>query len=390
MKEKQPYNGWRLPLLLLVMTLLLAAALFSADTVKAQEDTPETPSTNSTSNAECLSCHAQATNPVELPNGELLFIQIDVGAFGDSTHGRNQVSCVTCHSDITGFPHPEVEAQTLQEFQKKFISTCAACHAEQANQAQDSIHGQLLAQGSEIAPTCIDCHDPHTQPFVDEVSKTEFAKICATCHNSIYEEYAQSVHGKAMIEDGNDDVPGCIDCHGVHTMIDPRTAEFRNSSVEMCANCHTDEEIMSKYGISTQVLSTYVADFHGTTTILFEKTEPGQKTNAAVCYDCHGIHDILSVDDPEKGLSVKENMLKSCQKCHPDATINFPTSWLSHYIPDKDKYPLVYYVNLFYKILIPSVLAAMGVFVLSDIFARITGKAKKKPKIETNNTEGKE
>jgi len=126
---------------------------------------------------------------------------------------------------------------------------------------------------------------------------------------------------------------------------------------------------MAKYGISTDVLDTYVADFHGTTVQIFEKQSPDAETNKPVCYDCHGIHDIAASDDPEKGLKVKENLLVTCQKCHPDARDNFPTSWLSHYIPSPDKYPLVYYVNLFYLLLIPVVLGGMALLVSMD-FAR--------------------
>jgi hypothetical protein len=43
---------------------------------------------------------------------------------------------------------------------------------------------------------------------------------------------------------------------------------------------------------------------------------------------------------------------------------------MSHYEPSADTYPIVYYVNLFYKILIPSVLGGMGLFVLTDIYRR--------------------
>jgi hypothetical protein len=165
-------------------------------------------------------------------------------------------------------------------------------------------------------------------------------------------------------------------------MSDPRTAEFRNSSIAMCAECHTNATIMDKYGISTNVLTSYVADFHGTTVTIFEKTEPGQITNKAVCYDCHGVHNIQKVDDPEKGISVKENMLIACQKCHPDATTNFPASWLSHYSPDKEKYPLVYYVTLFYNIMIPTVLGGMAIFILSDIYMRLRKKTVKPAVVE--------
>jgi hypothetical protein len=136
---------------------------------------------------------------------------------------------------------------------------------------------------------------------------------------------------------------------------------------------------MDKYGISTNVLSTYLADFHGTTVTLFQVTEPDQQTNKPVCYDCHGIHDIKAVDDPEKGLHVKQNLLIKCQGCHPGATPDFPDSWLSHYEPSQDKNPLVYWVNVFYWFLIPGVIGAMLIFVAADggrrIFNRFKGGA---------------
>jgi hypothetical protein len=90
----------------------------------------------------------------------------------------------------------------------------------------------------------------------------------------------------------------------------------------------------------------------------------------AVCFDCHGIHDIVKIDDPVAGLRIQENLLVRCKVCHPDATTNFPTAWLSHYSPSPDKFPMVYYVDLFYKILIPAVLGGMGILVVMD-FARL-------------------
>ncbi len=122
---------------------------------------------------------------------------------------------------------------------------------------------------------------------------------------------------------------------------------------------------MDRYGISTDVFESYVADFHGTTVILFEELAPDQETNKPVCIDCHGVHDMKSVDDPESTV-IKENLLGTCQKCHPDATTNFPDSWLSHYRPSPEHSPVVYYVNLFYQILIPGVIGSMALFVVFD------------------------
>ncbi len=387
MKRSLLFANWRKPGLLLVFLFSIGFFFMAFEPIKVQAETLQSPNqqTGGIPNAECLACHAQATEPVFLQSGEPLFLRIDVPMFGNSVHGRNSVTCVTCHSNITGFPHPDVTTPTIHDYRLGYVGVCAACHAEEVNATQDSIHGMLLQEGNQFAPSCADCHDPHTQPLVEEVDKSEFAQVCAQCHNGIYEEYAQSVHGEALLE-GNEDVPGCVDCHGVHSISDPTTAEFRNSSVYMCADCHTDETKMAKYELSTNVLTSYVADFHGTTVSLFEKTEPGQKSNTAVCYDCHGIHNILSVDDPQKGLAVKENMLAACQNCHPDATTNFPSSWLSHYMPDKNTYPLVYYVDLFYRILIPTVLGGMAIFIAADVYRRIRFARRKLVPVEAIST----
>jgi hypothetical protein len=218
--------------------------------------------------------------------------------------------------------------------------------------------------------------DPASGMTLEE-ARVKIPITCAKCHNAIYEIYKDSVHGDALLAHGNTDTPTCIDCHSVHNISDPTTSEFRLRSPEMCANCHTNQTLMDKYGLSTDVLTSYVADFHGTTVTIFEKTEPDQITNKPVCYDCHGIHDIAATDDPGKGIHIKQNMLKVCQKCHPDATTNFPDSWMSHYSAKPDKAPLVFYINAFYYyFLIPVVLGGMAFFVLTDIIRKLINRRK--------------
>ena len=134
---------------------------------------------------------------------------------------------------------------------------------------------------------------------------------------------------------------------------------------------------MGKYGISTNVLNTYVADFHGTTVTLFEQVSPNTPTNKPVCTDCHGVHDISKVDNPVTGIAIKQNLLAKCQRCHPDVTTaSFTDAWMSHYVASPDKFPLVYYVNLFYKIFIPLVIGGMLIFVVADFIGR-TVRARK-------------
>jgi formate-dependent nitrite reductase cytochrome c552 subunit len=243
----------------------------------------------------------------------------------------------------------------------------------------DSVHQRAFAAGNKNAAVCTDCHNPHTQNRLTDkntghllaTARVAIPQTCAKCHSTIYETYRQSVHGAALTQEGNPDVPTCIDCHGVHNIGDPSSNSFRNSTPYLCAKCHTDETLMQKYGISTNVLSTYVADFHGTTVKMFEESYPDQPTNKPVCTDCHGVHDILRPNDPNAGIAFKKNLLVKCQQCHPDATTTtFTDAWLGHYEPSPQVFPLVFFVNLFYKIFIPLVLGGMILFVLTDIYRR--------------------
>jgi hypothetical protein len=77
------------------------------------------------------------------------------------------------------------------------------------------------------------------------------------------------------------------------------------------------------------------------------------------------------VDHPDAGIAYKKNLLGKCQQCHPDATTaSFTDSWLAHYEPSPQVFPLVFFVNLFYKIFIPAVLGGMILFVLTDVYRR--------------------
>lgn len=75
---------------------------------------------------------------------------------------------------------------------------------------------------------------------------------------------------------------------------------------------------------------------------------------------------------------MQENLLTRCQVCHPDATSNFPTAWMSHYIPSPSHFPAVYYVNLFYTLFIPAVLGFMVVMVGLDVGHSVYVKSRRK------------
>ncbi len=317
----------------------------------------------------CLSCHGNPELEIILPNGEVQPLYIDGAVFETSVHGQQGMRCTACHTNISGYPHPPMYVQSRRDYALNLYTACAGCHSEQYEAALDSMHAQALAAGNINAAICTDCHGAHDVSSPHE-PRAKISWTCGKCHSVIFNEYKDSVHGAALLEENNPDVPTCVDCHGVHNIENPLTAAFRIKSPKMCGHCHADEELMAKYGISTDVFTTYVADFHGTTITLFERESPDQPSNKAVCFDCHGVHDIKSVDDPEARV-VKENLLETCRQCHPDADANFPTAWTSHYQPNPEQYALVYYVNLFYRIFIPTVIGFCVAFILLDMARRI-------------------
>jgi hypothetical protein len=367
----------------LSVTLAVTALMWIAP--RAEAGPGAAPANAGVSNDYCLECHGRPDQVRTLPSGESLYLTIDPQLYADSAHGAGGYACVQCHTDITTYPHPESKAQDRRDVTLQMYPACQQCHSGNYERAQDSVHQAALDKalqgepgGNRNAAVCSDCHNPHTQRRLTDRSSgrllssahVQIPQTCARCHSAIYDQYKQSVHGQALLDFINPDVPTCVDCHGVHNIGDPTTAEFRLNSPQLCARCHTDPAIMGKYDISTDVLNTYLADFHGTTWTLFQKQSPDQITNKPVCIDCHGVHNIARPDDPQRGLEIKENVLEACRQCHPDATTNFPEAWLSHYAPSPEKNPLVYYVNVFYQIFIPTVIGGMLVFVVSDIARR--------------------
>jgi predicted CXXCH cytochrome family protein len=319
----------------------------------------------------CLSCHSQPGLTLTFQNGDVLPLTIDAETFNTSVHGQGNpwqpLDCTDCHGKYI-YPHEGFVAGSEREYHLNRYTFCGKCHERNYALSLDGVHGEAIVNGQREAAVCTDCHGAHDTPKPNE-PRERISHTCEQCHSTIFAKYSESVHGEALLIDSNLDVPTCIECHGVHDINDPTTALARQRSPELCAGCHADVALMSKYDISTDVFETYVADFHGTTVTLFESDDPNVETNKAVCYDCHGVHDIRPVDDPDTGI--KANLLERCQECHPNANENFSNAWTSHFRPSLEHNPLVYLVEQFYIIIIPVTVAFLGFLVATDIFRRV-------------------
>ncbi len=363
----------RSSLLILGIILMLLGVMVGVATAQEQGGDTPAPTPDPASDAYCLLCHSEPDQVWQLPSGESLSVTIDPTVLAHSVHGESNpdgaLACADCHPNFR-YPHPVSLSQTVREFQIERYAVCRNCHEEQYMRAQDSVHGEFLREGRLEAATCVDCHGGHDIQTPDE-PRQRISLTCGRCHGAIFEEFRTSIHGAALLDENNPDVPTCIDCHGVHNIQNPTTTAFRTGSPELCATCHADDALMDSYGISTQVFDSYVAEFHGSTIVLFDHESPDVVTNKAVCFDCHGVHNIQPVSDEVGVSSIRENLLATCRQCHPDASADFSAAWIGHYPATAETHPVLYFLKNLYTLLIPIALGIVSILIVSDVIRRV-------------------
>lgn len=308
--------------------------------------------------AACLGCHAKEKE-MQFANGEALSIRVNPGEIMNSPH--KSLGCSDCHFGFSPQEHPRKRFRSAREYRISSAEMCRRCHYDKYSKVSEGIHHAMLSVGRLDTPNCVDCHGGHTVVSLGK-NRLGVVKKCQSCHGKVYEAYAQSVHGRALFNEDNRDVPICIDCHSSHNIADPAQAEFHNYIPDTCSTCHSNAALMGKYGLTTDVVKTYLSDFHGVTLSLYRKQpdkryrQPNQAI--AVCTDCHGTHDIARASGADT-QALKSRLLKRCQSCHAGATENFPDAWLSHYRPSLTVAPLVFVSEKFYALLLPLVILGL-------------------------------
>ena len=337
------------------------------------------------SDRDCMTCHDKAVEAT----GRVLQA-VDPAVMAGSTHAT--VRCAQCHTGADAALHRPCEP---------IVGTvdCSICHAEEVEQHQRSIHGQLVERGDPDAPVCLDCHAGHgTQSRSDPASPTfsqNIPNLCGRCHQdgeaaaarhhstqeNVVDNYAMSIHGKGLLESGLTVTATCVDCHGSHSPLpasDPESSvnpanipatcgkchhgiqeQFEASihsrlvtdtaeDLPVCSSCHsahsisrTDEgafklEILQTCGkCHEDVAETYFQTYHGKVSQLGSEV-------AAKCHDCHGAHDVLPPTDPNSHLS-RDNIVETCAKCHEGSHRRF-AGYLTHATHhDPKKYPALFY-----------------------------------------------
>lgn len=315
----------------------------------------------------CLGCHRHGLS-MKVKSGEQVSLKVDTEALQASVH--SMLSCVDCHFGFSTSEHPKRNFKSSRDFSIAHADACRRCHFDKYTKTLESMHYTVLSRGNLKAPVCTDCHGSHSVARA-RADRLRSAKRCERCHGEIYNKYVSSVHGSALVNEQNADVPICVDCHTAHTIEDARTLDYREKVPDICGRCHANEDLMNKYGLYTGVVNSYLQDFHGITLKLYRQQKEGpaaqKRRSIATCIDCHGVHDITKTTGPGTNI-VKARLVKQCQRCHPGATEEFPDAWLSHYEPSLRNAPLVFLINLGYKIFIPFMLIGLILQILLHVW----------------------
>ena len=354
------------------LTLLLAAGTLSA----ASKKDPPKPTVD-----ECLACHSDATLSHEV-NGKTVSLHVDPQAFKDSIHG-SMFTCVDCHTDVKSAAHDtppqhitcatchaDEQAAYERSFHAKAVkdgnskaatcvdchgsphellpasdpksrvhhanipATCGACHSQKFTMDgsglsvqtvasyQQSVHGHAVANGSDKAAVCTDCHGTHeildAKNSKSPIFKFNVPLTCGKCHDQISKEFQQSIHGQAIAR-ANWQAPVCTDCHGIHSIkahTDPNSpVSAQNVAQLTCARCHEGVRLSQEFGIEGRRATTYLASYHGLASRLGSQV-------VANCASCHGTHSIFPSSDPRSTIH-PSNLARTCGQCHPGVTEKF-------------------------------------------------------------------
>jgi hypothetical protein len=298
---------------------------------------------------------------------------LDPLSYADSVHGRAYLErgvrevakCWDCHGkhNIRAADDPESSVN-----RKNIPLMCSACHEDMAvvikyhihserpyQEYMKSVHGKALFEKGLVryAAVCTDCHGVHDIKGVGEPHlMAKQPETCGRCHELIFDEYSESIHGRAA-KAGIVDSPLCVDCHGEHGIVSPQepgAPTSKENIPDTCSTCHARPEIMKKYGIPEDRITTFINSLHGIAVGFGYKA-------AANCSSCHGVHDIRPASDPLSKVN-PANLRQTCGQpdCHPNMPEKIASAKI-HIGPEERNPPVLFYVQRVLLILVIVLLA---------------------------------
>ncbi len=276
------------PLLALLLLVLAAPAAHAKD-----------------DNETCFECHKDKDFFGER-NGQKVSLTVDPAAYAASVHAG--VGCTDCHEDLSGVS----DFSTPHKAPVERVD-CAKCHDKEGAAHAASLHGQALAKGDKMAPTCSDCHGHHDilgpKNPASRTNHMNIPLLCGTCHHEgspvsrthaipqdrILENYSEGMHGAGLFKKGLSVTAVCTSCHTAHDIrphTDPKSSINHANVVATCTQCHVQIERVHRKVIEGKLW----------------ESEPNK---IPVCVDCHQPHKVRRVDYPTRVAS-KDCLTSEC------------------------------------------------------------------------------
>jgi hypothetical protein len=177
----------------------------------AQESEERAPRWDS---AGCLTCHDESAETLTFPSGEEISIEVDGDGYLATPHAEIGVQCVHCHTSIIRVPHEPITVPDAASFSASLSTSCSQCHWRQYTIALDQAHALLPSESRNEAPTCVDCHDPHTAQAV-AIEHPTMQAACDECHSGPLEDDVAAVHVFNPIATERADPPPLILFYGL-------------------------------------------------------------------------------------------------------------------------------------------------------------------------------
>ena len=229
---------------------------------------------------------------------------------------------VTADDPKSPVNHANIPATCGQCHGQKFLMEQNGESAQPFISYQSSVHGRAVENGSKKAAVCTDCHGTHeilaaTDPR-SPINNFKVASTCGKCHAVAANTFNASIHGQALAR-GNGLAPTCTDCHGIHSIkahTDPTApVAEQNVSRDICARCHEGVRLSQEFGVPSGRVTSYFDSYHGLAT-------EGGSVVAANCSSCHGVHNILPSSDSRSTVN-PANLDATCGQCHKGVTQKF-------------------------------------------------------------------
>lgn len=269
------------------------------------------------------------------------------------------IDCIDCHEGIEQIPHEKIKKVdcTIECHLDEPSSNERFSHKPVADLLKKSAHSKVKKNGvkkkyQDDYPDCSDCHE---QPLYrtlagmssshKSISERSIAR-CKGCHDK--ENYAEKyfLHVASRLQRQSNPI----------------------DRIETCAVCHGDKDLIERHDMD-DVVSSYKETFHYKMLRLGSEKTPD-------CIDCHVLsaangHLIPSMKDKDSPTH-KDNVGQTCQQsdCHENASEKL-AGFQTHVTYDREKYPLQYFLLLFFRVVMTVVLYGFLIIVFLELLRRL-------------------